>query len=68
MTVTPQVNAVKPLVNQLDDEAETIIPEIHASFGHVIDEKHFWIYLIRKNFTLSCRCSRREFQFGFGMN
>jgi hypothetical protein len=61
MTASPQANAVK-----LDDE--TILPDIHASFTHVIDETHWWIYELRQNFTLFCRCSRQEFCFEFGMN
>jgi hypothetical protein len=66
MTISPQANAVKPLVNRLDDTA--IIPDIHASYTHVIDEKYWWIYELRQVFTLFCRCSRREHEFQFGMN
>ena len=66
MTITPQANAVKPLVTRLDDE--TILPDITASYTHFIDEKCWWIYGITFCATLFCRCSRREFSVEFGMN
>jgi hypothetical protein len=66
MTISSQANAVKPLVTKLDDE--TIIPDIHASYTHCIDEKYWWIYELRFHVSLFCRCSRREFQFEWGMN
>ena len=66
MTISPQANAVKPPVKHLDDE--TIMPDITPSFVHAIDEKYYWCYEIRQNFTLFCRCSRQEFCFEFGMN
>jgi hypothetical protein len=65
-TISPQTNAAKLLVNQLDDA--TIIPDIHASYTHVIDEKFWWIYQITFCTTLFCRCSRREVVAEFGMN
>jgi hypothetical protein len=61
MTISPQANAVN-----LGDE--TVMPDITPSFTHVIDETHWWIYELRQNFTLFCRCSRREFAVEFGMN
>ena len=66
MTISPQANAVKPLVSRLDDES--IIPDIHASYTHVIDEKFWWIYELRFVIQLFCRQTGRAYACEFGLN
>ena len=66
MTIPPQANAVKPLVNRLDDE--TIMPDIHASYTHVIDEKFWWIYELRFVIQLFCRQNGQTNNVEFGLN